>query len=293
MNEAITRALRSLDGLSVGDAFGELFFFLSPEYAGWDDLPVEKWRWTDDTHMALSIVEVLKEHGRIDQDALAKAFARRYLEQPNRGYAGGARRLLMQIATGSDWREVSPKLFGGGSFGNGSAMRVAPLGAFFAGDPERAADEARLSAVVTHAHPEGQSGAVAAAVAASLAACVPRPVGREFMEEVVRYVPDGITRQRLLLARDIPAGEHAWAVRTLGTGSEVTAQDTVPFCVWVAAHHLDSYEDALWLTAKGRGDCDTTCAIVGGIVSLSANLPSSWLERREPLPSLDSPEDTP
>jgi ADP-ribosylglycohydrolase len=293
MNEAIARALRSLDGLSVGDAFGELFFFLSPEYAKWNDLPAEKWRWTDDTHMALSIVEVLKTYGRIDQDALARAFARRYLEQPNRGYAGGARRLLMQIATGADWRDVSPNLFGGGSFGNGSAMRVAPLGAFFAGDPERASKEARLSAVVTHAHPEGQAGAVAAAVAASLAASVPRSAGREFIEEVVRYVPDGITRQRLLLARDIHAGEHGRAVRILGTGGRVSAQDTVPFCIWVASHHLDSYEEALWQTAKGQGDCDTTCAIVGGIVSLSAALPLSWLERREPLPSLEGPEDTP
>jgi ADP-ribosylglycohydrolase len=286
MNDPMESALRSLDGLSVGDAFGELFFFLPPEYAGWDDLPAEQWRWTDDTHMALSIVEVLKKHGRIDQDALARAFARRYMEQPNRGYAGGARRLLVQIATGSNWREVSPKLFGGGSFGNGSAMRVAPVGAFFAGDPERAADEARLSAVITHAHPEGQAGAVAAAVAASLAACVPRPTGSDFIEEVVRYVPDGLTRQRLLLARDIPAEEHVRAAGILGTGYEVTAQDTVPFCVWVAAHHLESYEEALWQTAKGRGDCDTTCAIVGGIVSLSACLPPSWLERREPLPGL-------
>jgi len=293
MNEPMERALRSLDGLSVGDAFGELFFFLPPEYAGWDDLPAEQWRWTDDTHMALSIVEVLKKHGRIDQDALARSFARRYMEQPNRGYAGGARRLLVQIATGSDWRDASPKLFGGGSFGNGSAMRVAPVGAFFAGDPERAAEEARLSAVVTHAHPEGQAGAVAAAVAASLAARVPRPTGRDFIDEVVRYVPAGLTRQRLLLARDIPAAEHARAAMTLGTGYEVTAQDTVPFCVWVAAHHLDSYEDALWLTAKGRGDCDTTCAIVGGIVSLSADLPPSWLERREPLPPLECPEEAP
>jgi ADP-ribosylglycohydrolase len=172
-------------------------------------------------------------------------------------------------------------------------MRVAPVGAFFAGDPERASKEARLSAVVTHAHPEGQAGAVAAAVAASMAACDDRPAGREFIEEVVRHVPDGITRQRLLLARDIPAGEHGRAVRILGTGSRVSAQDTVPFCVWVAAHHLGSYEEALWQTAKGQGDCDTTCAIVGGIVSLSAALPLSWLERREPLPSLEGPEETP
>ena len=287
MKDAMKRTLRSLDGLSAGDAFGELFFFIPPEPAVWDDLPAEIWRWTDDTHMALSIVETLGRYGRIDQDALALAFARRYMEQPNRGYAGGARRLLSQIATGSDWRQVSPNLFGGGSFGNGAAMRVAPLGAFFAGDPQRAADEARLSAVVTHSHPEGQAGAMAVAVAASLAASFPRPSGREFIDEVLRHAPAGITRQRLLLAREIPAGEHLTAVKTLGTGYEVTAQDTVPFCVWVAAHHLDSYEEALWLTARGRGDCDTTCAIVGGIVSLSADLPPAWLERREPLPLME------
>ena len=41
-------------------------------------------------------------------------------------------------------------------------MRVAPLGAYFAEDVERAASEAHLSAQVTHAHPEGQAGAIAA-----------------------------------------------------------------------------------------------------------------------------------
>jgi ADP-ribosylglycohydrolase len=286
MNDPITRALRSLDGLSLGDAFGELFFFISPDTAVWNDLPGEKWRWTDDTHMALSIVEVLKNFGNIDQDALAEAFGRRYLEEPTRGYAGGARRLLMQVATGADWREVSPKLFGGGSFGNGAAMRVAPLGAFFAGDPMQAADQARLSAVVTHAHPEGVAGAIAVAVAASLAAARTVSTGEAFIRAVAGFVPEGETKQRILTALDIPAGELVPAGHILGTGNEVTAQDTVPFCIWNAAHHLDSYEDALWSTAKGRGDCDTTCAIVGGIVALSANVPAAWLERREPLPAL-------
>lgn len=283
---AFERALWSLDGLSVGDAFGELFFFISPEYATLQDLP-GMWRWTDDTHMALSIVEVLKKHGRVEQDALARAFADRYMDQPNRGYGGGARRLLARIAAGADWREAAPELFAGGSCGNGAAMRVAPLGAFFADDPERAAEEARLSAMVTHAHPEGQAGAVAVAVAAALAAGSSRPAGGDFIETVAGYVPDGLTRQGLLHALEIPAGALTLAARILGTGSQVTAQDTVPFCIWIAAHHPDSYEEALWQTARGLGDRDTTCAIVGGIVSLSApEIPAEWLRRREPLPQI-------
>jgi ADP-ribosylglycohydrolase len=68
----------------------------------------------------------------------------------------------------------------------------------------------------------------------------------------------------------------------------VTAPDTVPFALWCAARHLGSYEDALWATVSGLGDRDTTCAIVGGIVVMSAgvrSIPAEWLEHREQIPS--------
>ena len=75
------RARLSLEGLSVGDAFGECFF-VSPAVAQTmveeRVLPREPWRYTDDTEMALAIVRVLEEHGRIDQDALARLFGQRY-----------------------------------------------------------------------------------------------------------------------------------------------------------------------------------------------------------------------
>jgi ADP-ribosylglycohydrolase len=284
---ALAKAKLSLDGLSVGDAFGELFFTISPYHTSWDNLPAGPWRWTDDTHMALSIVDVLKAYGHIEQDALAQAFARRFIEAPYRGYAGGAMLLLRQIAAGADWRKASPALFDNGSYGNGAAMRVAPLGGFFYSSPEQAVKEAQLSAVITHAHPEGQAGAVAVAVAAALAACAPFPAEREFLKEIAALTPESLTRQRIQRAMDIAADDLRRASWELGTGSKVSAQDTVPFCLWSAASHLDNYEEALWWTAKGLGDCDTTCAIVGGIVALSTGkVPAPWVEQREPLPNL-------
>lgn len=281
---ALANATRSLEGLSVGDAFGELFFHLSPYHTSASDLPPGTWRWTDDTHMALSIVEILKTYGHIEQDALAHAFARRFAQEPYRGYAGGAMRLLSRIVDGADWREISPRLFGNGSYGNGAAMRVAPIGGYFYDDLKRAAHEAQLSAVVTHAHHEGQAGAIAVAVAAAIAANKPHPAGHDFLREILRYVPEGITKGRIHQAMQIPPDELHDAGEQLGTGNEVTAQDTVPFCLWSAAYHMENFEDALWWTAKGMGDCDTTCAIVGGIVALSApEIPAVWLNRREPL----------
>lgn len=287
---AIKRALLSLEGLSVGDALGAALgegdtlpaVAIQIENR---ELPSGTWGWTDDTHMALSIVEVLAEFEEIEQDALAELFAERYIDEPYRGYAGGAKRLLTRLGDGADWRELAPRLFDGGSYGNGGAMRAAPIGGYFAENPVKATQEAKKSAMVTHAHPEGQAGAIAVAVGAAIAASKDYPRGNAFLEAIAEYVPDSEVLDGIRLAMRIHSDEFAEAVKRLGTGWGVSAQDTVPFCLWCTAHHLDSYEDALWKTAAASGDRDTTCAIVGGIVALSAReVPKGWIERREALP---------
>jgi ADP-ribosylglycohydrolase len=128
MEQPLDNALLSLDGLSVGDAFGELFFSMPATAIETRTLPPGPWRWTDDTHMALSVVEILKQYGQINQDALARLFAERFMQEPFRGYAGGAQRLLTDIYRGAYWKTSAPALFGGGSYGNGAAMRAAPIG---------------------------------------------------------------------------------------------------------------------------------------------------------------------
>ena len=78
------------------------------------------------------------------------------------------------------------------------------------------------------------------------------------------------------------------AASALGSGAQVSAQDTVPFCLWAAALHLNHYEAAMWATVSGLGDRDPTCAIVGGIVVMSAgveSIPPSWIKAREPMPA--------
>ena len=279
----LNRARHSLDGLSMGDAFGNR--------ATWwldvrpDHLPLGPWSWSDDTHMALSILEILETFGRIDQDALASAFVRRFTEEPGRGYAGGAVSLLMQMQRGESWRTAAPALFDGGSYGNGAAMRAAPIGACFWTDPAIAAAEAERSAIVTHAHVEGLAGAMAVAAAAAIAAQSSPPEGAEFLLATLPFVPESLTRRGIVESLEIPGGCLQEAVERLGTGHRVSAQDTVPFCLWSAAYHLHDFEEAMWWTVRGGGDGDTTCAIVGGIAALSAGtIPADWLERREALP---------
>jgi ADP-ribosylglycohydrolase len=118
--------------------------------------------------MAISIAAILKSHGHVHQDGLAKRFARRFERDPDRGYGKMTRIQMREINAGAKWRETAANAFGGqGSMGNGSAMRVAPLGGYSADDLERCAEEARASSLVTHTHPEGVAGAIAVAVARS------------------------------------------------------------------------------------------------------------------------------
>jgi ADP-ribosylglycohydrolase len=287
------RALLALDGLSVGDAFGDRFF-VSPDSVEQlieaRALARAPWGYTDDTEMATAIVDVLDARGRVDQDALARAFAQRYAKDPGRGYGGGAHSILRAIGAGEPWRDASRSAFSGmGSLGNGGAMRAAPVGAYFADDLDAVVEQARLSAEVTHAHPDGQAGAIAAAVAAAYAhrwrADRASLGGESLFAVVLAHTPGSATREMIERAAKLDASEPVEiAMWSLGTGSKVTSADTVPFSLWCAARHLGDYEEALWTTVSGLGDRDTTCAIVGGIVALSCGreaIPAEWLSARE------------
>jgi ADP-ribosylglycohydrolase len=291
----VDRMMASLDGLSIGDALGEMFAYRAGSAVARlkeNDLPAGPWFHTDDTEMAISLAAVLKSHGHVHQDALSKRFARRFERDPERGYGKMTRVQLRQNLAGEPWQMTSPRAFGGqGSMGNGGAMRVAPLGAYFAGDPQRTAKEAQASSVVTHVHPEGVAGTVATAVAAAMAwqlrTVAPSERTRRLFDAVLQLTRESAVRRKILLASQTPADLAPEVVaKALGRGDLVTAPDTVPFCLWVAAHHLDNYPEALALTISVGGDCDTNAAIVGGIVASAIGregIPAEWLSAKEPF----------
>lgn len=285
-------AADSLAGLSVGDSLGAQYFVPGNRVADLTAgvVPPPVWPWTDDTEMACSVLWMLHEAAGIDADRLAFAFADRC--EPYRGYGLGAFTILHRIRQGTPWEVAAAEIFDGqGSCGNGAAMRVAPLGAYFPDSATKAASEAAVSARVTHAHPEGVAGAVAVAVAASNAAAArvsgQRPAPGRFIEAVAALTPDGRVRRGLSRAQRMITVSVAEAAYELGNGEQITAQDTVPFTVWLAARHLDDYRSAVVSCVEAGGDVDTTGAIVGGIVAAftgRAGIPPDWLASREDLP---------
>ncbi|MGW0563986.1 ADP-ribosylglycohydrolase family protein [Streptomyces sp. NPDC003016] len=282
------RALASLRGLSLGDALGSQFFVpVNYPLLKRRELPPGPWQWTDDTEMACSVLAVLAAHGRIDQDALARSFAGHH--DFDRGYGPAVNRMLRLIRGGGDWRELAAALFNGqGSWGNGAAMRIAPLGAWYADDPEQATHQAEISSYVTHQHREAVVGAMAVAAAAALAADpagTPTPAG--LLDGVIALVPRSAVGAGLRRARDmLDYGDAGTVAAVLGCGRRTSAHDTVPFALWSAARALGDFEQGFWVTAQVGGDVDTTCAIFGGVVAAgeAGAPPAGWLERTEELP---------
>ena len=244
--------------------------------------------------MAASVVQNLRDFGEIIPDALLADFVRRF--DAVRGYGptiGGVLMRLQESGENNGYERFAALFEGQGSFGNGAAMRVPPLGAFFADtDLPYVAEQAARSAATTHTHPEGIAGAIAAAVATALAwRHRDAPLSRsDFLDAVLSATPASETAAKIRLARDFaPSVSTRFAGAVLGTGLQISAPDTVPFALFCAAQFVDDFAEAMWQTVSAMGDRDTTCAIVGGIVAMNvgeAGVVRVWRESREPLPAL-------
>ena len=254
-------------GLAVGDGLGAPFEGLNADNVFWGFGPPaeivknadgEPLIYTDDTEMMLGVAETLTEHGRIVEEPLCRAFASNY--HPERGYGRGARLVLEAMADGGDWRRIARSHFPGGSFGNGAAMRVAPVGLLFCNDLDRVWEEARLSALPTHVHPLGVEGAQLLAVAVALAVR-PGPFDRKAFY--------GELRRRSM------SEEFGWHLRTASRlrpgdtvsmlGNSLEAHRSVVTAIACFAGSPRSYEDAVARAISQGDDTDTLAAMAGAL----------------------------
>ncbi|MEW5920931.1 MAG: ADP-ribosylglycohydrolase family protein [Bacillota bacterium] len=188
-------------------------------------------RFTDDTVLTVAVAAAIME-GR-DYGQALRDYGRRY---PHAGYGGFF----------LDWlfsREAEPY----NSFGNGSAMRVSPVGFAFS-TLEKVLAEAGHSAAATHNHPEGIKGAQAVAAAVFLAR---KGVGKEQMRDYITGKFGYNLEQTLEEIRP-------------NYSFDATCQGSVPHAI-IAFLASTDYEDAVRKAVSLGGDSDTIACITGGI----------------------------
>ena len=256
-------------GLAVGDALGaawegmtsDLIFEMGPADKIVEHASGREIYYTDDTQMTISVVQTLIELGTIEKHYLARKFAENY--HPDRGYGQGARRIINAIGAGEDWETLAANVFNGkGSLGNGGAMRVVPLGLFFAPDLNLVAEQAALSAAPTHTHEIGVDGARLMAVAAALAAeSAGQPFDRQaFLTQLRSFAETEEFQWQFDHALEL---EPHQSLRSFGCSLE--AQRSVVTSVMCFANSPDSYPETI-SRAIGQGDdVDTLAAMAGAL----------------------------
>lgn len=234
------------------------------------------WSYTDDTEMAIGVAEALVQDGEIRPETLCAAWARNY----TRGRPYGATRLVLEaIRRGEDYQTVARTLFPGGSYGNGAAMRVAPVGLFFHHDLDLVWEQAELSALPTHVHPLGIEGAQLVALAVALAV-TGGPFERDvFFGELVRRCRTPEYRAKLAIARGLSGPAELPVL-----GNSVRALESAVTAIACFALFPDdcpaTVTTAIWL----GGDTDTIAAMAGAIAGARCgvqSIPLSWLRQIE------------
>ena len=265
----------TLTGLAVGDALGMPFEGMSivdkplREWNGWfeygERLNLQAGQWTDDTQMATALAEsLLAEKTYSPADA-----ARRYLAWHTsgdcRGQGGSTGKALRKLKGGYTWMQSATP----GSEGNGTAMRIAPLGLFFHGNVDAAARMAAVDARITHGSEEAAVGAMAISVAVAMLA-QRSAVKDNLLYKVTEWtgptktqVHGRICNALVALNRDISSKDKVIKILIdLGTGGHIV--QTVPAALFAFAA-TTNFRDAVEVAVRAGGDTDTTAAITGAL----------------------------
>jgi ADP-ribosylglycohydrolase len=217
-------------GALAGDIIGSSYEFDNVKSTNFELFPKGTFFTDDSVLTAATMYALLYE---IDYTEVYQEYGQLY---PNRGYGGNFRLWL---------ESDNPKPYN--SWGNGSAMRVSPIG-WFCNSMNDVLAEAKRSAEVTHNHPEGIKGAQSVAAAVYLAR-----TGKS-KNEIKQFIID---RFGYNLDRTIAE------IRPNYTFDE-SCQGTVPQAI-TAFLESDNFENAVRLAVSIGGDSDTIACITGGI----------------------------
>ena len=239
----------------VGDIIGSTREWLNVKTEDFELLPQGSC-FTDDTVMTLAVAEWLMTDPTHSESALIECMQRFGRKYPNAGYGGMFRRWL---ATDN------PEPYN--SYGNGSAMRVSPVG-LYANSMEEALELARITASVSHNHPEGIKGAQA------IAACIYLKRTEEFDVEgkIKRFVEKHFGYNLDIDLREIRK-DYAF---------DVTCQGSVPIAIMAFLQEPHCAEKAIRLAVSMGGDSDTIGCMTASIATAGKpNTYSSTILSRE------------
>jgi ADP-ribosylglycohydrolase len=284
--------IATLIGCAIGDALGNPFEMkpaASPLLVEWDGLfkrggtfwKGEPGQYTDDTLMSIALASSLIEKQGFDPAHVAKMYLDWYNSGNTRGIGTTTAGAMMHLKLGAPWYEsgATHQHDGRPTGGNGTAMRVSPIGLVYRSNLPKLLEVAMKDATITHNSLEPKMGSVAVALGTALLANKTH-TPKQALDEVIGILSDSQVKTKLELAKDLAweTDDATAALAEIGTGGYV------PETVGAAFYCLtstDSFKDAVVLAVKGGGDTDTTAAIVGAMAGTYYGLEAIPTEYRD------------
>jgi len=275
----LSKFIGSLGGTGVGDSLGARSegSFMPREVSQIGN------RYTDDTHMMIGVAGSLVESKGFNAKHMINTFIKNYEAEPWRGYGPGPPRIFRLVKQGASWDKAAKQLYSGGSFGNGSAMRVAPVGCFYHDDPILLKEIAYKSSRLTHSHELGIEGAVLQAYAIALAIntnLIDRDV---FLEELENFVKTDVYKGKIKKIRKLLSVKADRTAVVKGLGNGIEAFNSVPTAIYSFLANPNFAEAVIYAVSLG-GDTDTIGAMTGAIAGAYWGveaIPGKWRDRLE------------
>jgi ADP-ribosyl-[dinitrogen reductase] hydrolase len=269
-----------LVGLAVGDALGMPFELPRDDthghLKGWDGnyregtyhkLPAG--HWTDDTEMALCLAESLVAYGHFNPDDVAKRYLAWSRGTPH-GMGSTTRRAMRRLADGHSWSRSGVQIEDAQAVGNGTAMRIAPLGLLYSNNDHSLPVWAAVDAVITHNHIEAFSASVLVARAVSLSVERPTMDLAEVASMAAYKTLGGYVVHEVQRALASSGWSDDDAASFLGRRGN--AIQTVSSAFFYAIRYQDSFEKGVQAAVRAGGDTDTRAAIVGALLGARLGL---------------------
>ena len=283
---------------ACGDRFGAPLEFISDASVRSRDVTLDNW--TDDTHMSLYLGEAILAHGAgpLDPECFGKATGDAFVRwlhdplTPSTAPGGTCLRGAANFERNSDWHSSGIAA----SDGCGAVMRVAPLALAWRGTELLQA--ARISALLTHVHPNALEAAIACAWLLG-AILDGKALNASLVEQAIKYlegdwsqggnVADSLRAALAWLPRQqdwldeaaIPQGDGGWR-----SGS------ALGLAIAAALRWPGQLQLAVEKSARIRGDSDSVACLTGalmGAASGCAAIPAHWLStlpRRKAISTL-------
>ena len=240
--------------------------------------------YTDDTQLTIHTARALIEGSGFNIDIFVKAYVN-WLDDPPIGPGYGCLISIKKLKYGIPWKEAASN-----SGGNGTAMRISPIGLFYINEPEELKKVAYQSSLITHSHPAAAASAIVVARAISYLASKNPEEGfsiDEFFNTIIDSIANShkpIWNEFISILKKVkenvgtPINSGLIKFSQIGVKSPFFIEEyfgkafihpyaisTVACAIFIFINKLNSFEDCIYELAGAGGDSDTVGAIGGSL----------------------------